>query len=139
MGGKAVRPAAPGDIPALVDMCQAFHAASGMPFEFDRDAMAEVLDRLIASDEATVLMTDRGVIGGMLNRGYCSRSYVYAVEMFWWSQGDGLALLRAFEEWAQQAGANEIRMTSLAALPRADRILRHVVYSPAEISYSKVI
>lgn len=120
-------------------MTEVFHAASGMPFAFDRAAMAEVLARLIASDDATVLMTQRGLIGGMLNTAYCAPSWVYAVEMFWWSQGDGLALLRAFEEWAQQAGANEIRMTSLAALPRADRILRHVGYSPAEISYSKVL
>jgi GNAT superfamily N-acetyltransferase len=135
----AVRLAAPGDIPALVDMCQAFHAASGMPFTFDRDAMANVLARLIEAEDATVLMTERGVIGGMLNTAYCAPSWVYAVEMFWWAKGDGLALLRAFEGWAQRAGANEIRMTSLAALPRADRILRHVGYSPAEISYSKVI
>lgn len=120
-------------------MCEAFHAASGLPFQFDRQAMGEVLDRLIKADTATVLMTDRGVIGGMLNPAYCAPSWVYAVEMFWWAKGDGLPLLRAFEDWAHHAGASEVRMTSLAALPRADSLLRRVGYSPAEISYSKVI
>jgi GNAT superfamily N-acetyltransferase len=139
MGGQAIRPATPEDIPALLDMTEAFHAASQLPCAFNRDAMAGVLARMIEADEATVLMTDRGVIGGMLNAAYCDPSWIYAVEVFWWSRGDGMALLRAFEEWAHRAGANEVRMTSLAALPRADRILRCVGYSPAEISYSKVV
>ncbi len=101
--------------------------------------MSEVLAKMIETDGATVLMTDRGVIGGAVHPAYCDPAWLYAVEMFWWAHGDGLALLRAFERWAQQAGAKEIRMTSLAALPRADRLLRCVGYSPAEISYSKVV
>lgn len=139
MGGEAVRAAAHDDIPALLEMGRAFHAASGMPFAFDVDVMTGVFTRMIDADEATVLMTDRGMIGGMLNPAYCDPSWVYAVEMFWWARGDGLALLHAFEEWAQNAGASEVRMTSLAALPRADGILRRVGYAPAEISYSKVV
>jgi GNAT superfamily N-acetyltransferase len=139
MGGQAVRPATAADIPALVDMGQAFHTASQLPCAYGRDIMAGVFARMIEADSAAVLMTDRGMFCGMLNPAYCDPSWVYAVEVMWWSRGDGMALLRAFEEWAQQAGAKEIRMTSLAALPRADRILRHVGYSPAEISYSKVV
>lgn len=134
-----VRPAAPGDIPALLKMGKAFHAESGMPFTFDLDVMAGVLARMIEDDRASVLMTERGVIGGILQPAYCDPSWVYAVEMFWWARGDGLALLRAFERWAQQAGASEVRMTSLAALPRADRLLRCVGYAPAEVSYSKAV
>lgn len=139
MGGEAIRHATPGDIPALLEMGQAFHAASGMAFRFDLDAMRDLLGKMIEADGAVILMTDRGVIGGMLNPAYCDPSWVYAVEMFWWAKGDGLALLRAFEDWAHHAGASEVRMTSLAALPRADAILRRVGYVPAEISYSKVV
>lgn len=110
-----------------------------MPFAFDLDVMDGVLTRMIGDGRASVLMTDRGVIGGILQPAYCDPSWVYAVEMFWWARGDGLALLRAFERWAQQAGASEVRMTSLAALPRADRLLRRVGYAPAEVSYSKAV
>ncbi len=132
-----VRPAAPDDIPALLAMGREFHAESRMPFAFNEDVMTDVLAKMI--DGGAVLMTDRGVIGGMLSPAYCDPTWLYAVEMFWWARGDGLALLRAFERWAQQAGAKEVRMTSLAALPRADRLLRCVGYTPAEVSYSKVI
>jgi len=134
-----VRPAALDDIPALLEMGKAFHAESMMPFAFNEDAMAAALRQMIESEGAAVLMTDRGVIGGAINPAYCDPSWLYAVELFWWAQGDGLKLLRAFEGWAQQAGAKEIRMTSLAALPRADRLLRCVGYAPAEVSYSKVV
>ena len=134
-----IRPATPGDIPALMEMGKAFHAESGMPFAFDLDAMGDVLARMIEAEGAAVLMADKGVIGGMVQPAYCDPAWLYAVEMFWWATGDGLALLRAFERWAQQAGAKEVRMTSLAALPRADRLLRCVGYDPAEVSYSKVI
>lgn len=134
-----MRPATPEDIPALLEMGRAFHAESGMPFSFDQDAVSGMLATMIEADGATVLMTDRGGIGGVLQPAYCDPKWTYAVELFWWARGDGLALLRAFERWAQQAGANEVRMTSLAALPRADRLIRRVGYEPAEVSYSKAV
>lgn len=134
-----IRPATQGDIPALLEMGRVFHAESGMAFRFDERAVEDFLGRMIESDGAVVLMTDRGGIGGVLTPAYCDPAWVYAVELFWWARGDGLALLREFERWAQQAGAAEVRMTSLAALPRADRILRRVGYAPAEVSYSKAV
>lgn len=132
-----VRLAALADIPTLMAMGRSFHAESGMPFAFNEEVMAQVFARMIEADGATILMTDKGLIGGMLNPAYCDPSWVYAVEMFWWARGDGMALLRAFEGWAAEVGANEIRMTSLANLPRADLLLRRYGYQPAEISYSK--
>lgn len=134
-----VRPATVEDIPDLLKMGKSFHAESKMPFAFRDDVMAGVLGNMVQSENAVVLMTERGVIGGALSAAYCDPEWLYAVELFWWARGDGLALLHEFERWAQQAGANEVRMTSLAALPRADRILRASGYEPAEISYSRVI
>lgn len=116
-----------------------FHADALLPCAFDLDAMATFLQQMIESESAAVLMTDRGVIGGAINPAYCDPSWTYAVELFWWAKGDGLKLLRAFEGWAQHAGAKELRMSSLATLTRADRLLRCVGYAPAETSYSKVI
>lgn len=132
-----IRPASLDDIPSLLAMGREFHAASGLPFSFDEAAMGRVLAGLIGSDQAVVLMTDRGVIGGALNPAYCDPSWIMAVELFWWAKGDGLALLRAFEDWAKEAGASEVRMTSIYDLPRADAILRRKGYRPLEISYGR--
>lgn len=134
-----MRAATAEDIPRLVEMGRKFHAASGMPFDYDGNAIAALLDQLIASDAGTVICSDAGVIGGMLSPAYCDPKWMMAVELFWWAERDGLALLRAFEEWAARVGAQEVRMTSLASLPRADAILRRKGYAPTEISYQKVI
>lgn len=132
-----MRPATVDDLPRLLEMGRKFHAQSGMAFGFDDSAVSELLTALIAN--GCVLMTERGVIGGMLNPAYCDPAWVMAVELFWWAEGDGLLLLKGFEEWAESVGASEVRMTSLASLPRADAILRRKGYAPAEISYQKVI
>ena len=133
-----IRPADRADIARLLEWGARFHAASGVPCRFDTDAMAVVLAKLIEAGQP-VLMHDHGVIGGVLTPAYCDPAWLIAVEMFWWADRDGLPLLRAFEDEAARRGAQEIRMTSLASLPRADAVLRRKGYAPTEISYSKVI
>lgn len=132
-----IRPATPEDIPALVDMGRKFHAASQMPMGFDPQAVEAFLGQLIP--QGGVFIGPRGAIGGALAPAYCDPAWVMAVELFWWAEGGGMGLLRAFEAWAVESGAREVRMTSLAALERADRLLRLVGYSPVEISYQKVL
>lgn len=134
-----MRAATEADIPAMLDMGADFHAASGARFGYDRDAMARVFAAMIEADTATVIVSDTGLIGGVLSPAYCDPAWIMAVEMFWWASGGGMALLKAFEAWATEQGAQEVRMTSLAALPKADAILQHKGYAPVEISYQKVI
>lgn len=127
------------DIPHLLEFGRRFHGLSGVSFRYDDDAISRLLEGMIGSESATVIMSDHGVIGGMLSPAYCDPQWMMAVELFWWAERDGLALLRAFEDWAAGVGAQEVRMTSLAALPRADGILKRKGYAPMEISYQKVI
>lgn len=130
-----MRQATEGDIPVLIERLRRFHGASGLASRFDPDASAGFLRGIIAA--GVVLISDRGCIGGVIAPHWCSPSWRMAVEMFWHADGDGMALLRGFEDWAREQGADEVRMTSLASLPRADRILRARGYAPAEISYSR--
>jgi len=126
------------DIPRLVEMLRAFHAASNQSAGYDDKAIAALISTMIDADTACILTSDAGLIGGMLNPAYCDPRWIMAVEMFWWAKGDGMTLLRGFEQWAGINGANEIRMTTLCNLPRADALLKHSGYTPSEISYSKV-
>lgn len=134
-----IRPATVADMPRLLELGHRFHAQSGVPFKFDDEAVTRLVEGLLESDAATVLISEHGLIGGMLSPAYCDPQWLMAVELFWWADRDGLALLRAFEAWAAGVGAQEVRMTSLAALPRADGILKRKGYAPMEISYQKVI
>jgi GNAT superfamily N-acetyltransferase len=134
-----IREAFGADMPRLMDMGRKFHAASGIGAELDEGALRGFLSGLLQNDSACILVGEHGTIGGVLVPAYFNPSWVMAVEAFWWAERDGLALLREFEAWAAKNGASEVRMTSLASLPRADAVLRRKGYSPIEISYQKVI
>ena len=134
-----MRRATADDLPRLLAMGRQFHAASGVSCPFDPDAVAAVLANMIGSENSCLIVSEAGAIGGMLAPAYCARSWTMAIEMFWWAERAGLHLLRAFEDWAREKGADEVRMTTLSALPRADLILRRKGYAPVEVSYTKVI
>jgi GNAT superfamily N-acetyltransferase len=134
-----IRPATLADLDQITAWGAEFHAASGMLAPFDAEATRVFVARLIEASGAVVLMHERGMIGGLLSPAYCAPQWVIAVELFWWAESGGMALLRAFEAWAKENGASEVRMTTLAALPRAEGVLKRAGYSPAELSHAKVI
>ena len=123
----------------MVNMLAAFHGASGIPAPFDAGATGGFVAALLNRDDAALIVADAGVIGGVIVPAWCAPQWRIAVELFWWAGRDGLALLRAFETWAHEAGAQEIRMSTLTALPRADGILRRKGYAATETSHAKVI
>lgn len=134
-----IRPGVEADIPRVLDMGAKFHAAGKIKAGYDREAVAALLADLIHSDKGCLLVSDFGMIGGALAPAYCDPAHIVAIELFWWAEKGGLQLMQRFEDWARATGAREIRMTSLATLPRADALLRRKGFEPAEISYQKVI
>lgn len=127
------------DVPRIVEMGARFHAQANLPSQYDRDAVAVFVSGLVAGQGSVVIASDSGMICGLLAPHYCDPDWVMAVELAWWATSGGLALLSAFEEWARERGAKEIRMTTLCALDRAEKIITRKGYAPTEISYSKVI
>jgi len=120
----------------LVAMGRRFFAASELPGEFDATAFLDTVARIEA--DGGLFTSPKGMLGGVIAPGWCAPDWTAAVELFWWAEdGQGLRLLRRFEEWAKDRGANEIRMTTLAAMPRAEKLLRG--YRRTETSWSKVI
>ena len=137
---KPVRRATHDDIPRLVVMGRKFHEKAEIPAPYSEAATSNLLAGLIDSPDGAVFVTDAGMIGGMLAPAYCSTDWRMAVELFWWAEDrSGLRLLAMFEKWAQNSGANEIRMTTIAGLETATRILDRRGYRPIEISHIKVI
>lgn len=135
-----IRTATLGDMPFLLDCARKFHGASGWKCEFNPAASEQTITSLIRGDEATIIRSPSGMIGGQIAPFYASPDWRAAVELFWWAEGgSGRALLAAFEMWAKDMNADEIRMTSLASLPRADGLLKRLGYAPAEISYTKAV
>jgi hypothetical protein len=121
-------------------MGRRFFAATGHPAEYDPEAVAAMLGRMLDDENAAVFVTPGGMIGGVLMPLYCSPGWIVAAELFWWAEDrSGLKLLRRFEQWGAERGAREIRMTTLQGLPAAETILARRGYVPAEASHSRMI
>lgn len=117
-------------------MARAFFEASGQPGEFDADSAATFMAGVMQM--GVVLRSDSGFIGGQIIPNHVAKGRSLAVELAWWAtDGKGRDLLRAFEQWARENGASEVRMTSLAAIPRSGRLLQAMGYAPVEISHTK--
>ena len=132
-----IRKATGADVPQLVAWFYDFHRAANARFPFDPEYSAEFMHGLI--DGGVVLTNGRGMIGGMIVPVFCSPAWRQAHELFWWAESGGIGLLRAFEDWAKGEGAQEVRMSSLASLPRAGAILRRKGYAASETNFSKVL
>lgn len=133
-----IRKATEADIEDLVEMGASFHAAAKHPSRYNPEHARDLLEAMFK--QGAVFRSDKGMIGGLLSPAYCNRNWLMAVELFWWSEDrQGLKLLRAFERWAKDVGADEVRMTTLASHPDVETIISRMGYAPAEISHVKVL
>lgn len=133
----SIRSATLHDLPLILEFSEKFHKQANQPFPFNREASEQFASALIANDNAEVFISDHGMIGGILTPSPFSSRWVMAVELAWWAEKGGIKLLKTFEDWARKKGANEVRMTSLATLDRADTLLKRLSYTPVEVSYRK--
>lgn len=131
-----IRPATPADLPDLMPMARAFFDASQQPGDFDEEWVAHFMAAMMQT--GVILRSDHGFIAGQIAPHHVAKGRSMAIELAWWAtDGKGRGLLRAFEEWARENGASEVRMTSLAAIPRSGRLLQAMGYAPVEISHTK--
>jgi hypothetical protein len=95
------------DVPALVELARREHGASpwagGMLF--DSAVATETAMGFIRHIGKTLVVGERSYLAGFLQPLGFSRDMI-AVEFAWYAEdGQGLQLLRFFEDWARQMGA----------------------------------
>lgn len=130
------------DIPRILDMGSDFIAAARWPggTGYDEDRVKPVIERMIASDEAVIFLSNHGMLGGLLYDHHFFGGLM-AQEMFWFAERNGVDLLRSFEGWARQKGASAILMANMSHIndDRMAKIYARLGYSPTERHYAKVI
>lgn len=136
-----VREATPEDFDAILEIGQRFHAFS--PWRdrpFDADATRDMLNRMMASDDAVLLWNGTGILGGIVAPIYFGGGIV-AQELFWFADRSGRELLDAFEAWAAGKGAAGVLMISLAIDERTDQRMEAIYqrrgYALRERTYYK--
>lgn len=133
----SVRPAVEADIPRLLGYAEQFLAYHPMMRALPRDlgAIEATLRRMMTSDEAVLLVHDRGVIGGVLSPVWASPSVLVATELFWWAELGGRPLMKAFETWAQSKGASVVNMIAIMGERDVTPIYDRAGYVPTELSF----
>lgn len=117
-----VRAATHDDILWIVDMIEDLRAAVDGMMPVSRPWTASVVAGLIDNPQAAVFVSDGGFIAGLIQPTVINPAPV-ALENGWFARdGSGLALLRAFEAWATEQGAEMVKMSTGAVGPDLGRM-----------------
>lgn len=104
-----IRYATTSDIGRIVEMAEREHARSlWADHPFDAAYTQDLARSLVEMFGATVLMSERGYLAGMVQPMGFSRALMAIEYAFYCEDGQGLALLRAFEQWAHRMGARYV-------------------------------
>ena len=137
-----VREATQEDIDQVLEYSTKFLQAFKCPVNLDKHATRVWLERLIASPNGVVLMTERGAFGAIAQPKYYDPKDTAAIELFMYAEdGRGLEQIKAFEGWARKQGAST---TVLANFPtkRAqtlEALYRRRGYRLMETAYARPI
>mgnify|MGYP000894854066 CR=1 len=136
-----LREATLADMPELVRMGRAFHAAAKLDIEFDDSTFRDLCAQLIEADGALLLIDDGAMLAALCFPIYFNASALVAQELFWWvdpdKRGAGIRLLQRAEQWAKEKGAVTLQMIALDELSgeSVGRLYERRGYRPLERSY----
>lgn len=124
-------------MPRLLGYAQSFLTYHPITSHFPRDmaAVEAVLRRLLTADDGVLLVTDHGAIGGMLSPMWCAPDVKIALELFWWADSGGLSLMRAFQTWAKDRGADMIQVAMIVGRKDVSTIYDRMGFMPVELSF----
>ena len=143
-----IRPATVEDLHRLEPLAREFYASSEVLKRFNTDLFVSTWIRLLDQNGVIFLLEDGssivGALGGVLYGDPYSGDAI-ATEFFWFVSAKarggrgGLQLLQAFERWARDRGALEVRMVHLMdSMPgKLERVYKHFGFKPIEVHYSK--
>lgn len=133
-----IRKATKDDLDAVVSFGSDFHAYSPWrEIAFNRVATKEFCGKLI--DGGVILISETGIIGGLMNPLYFNPSYNVACELFWWATSGGRDLMKAFEDWAKENNASAFQFSSLGddKAERMAQLFDRAGYRRVETGYFK--
>ncbi len=135
-----IRPATIDDFPMMLEMGRAFAEEAGVIARVGWDD-ASVIDTLeTLMDSGILLVSERGMIGGVIFPHPFNRDCVVFSEIFWRAEdGQGRALLAEAERLAIERGANVSTMGAMDGMERTQRLYGMLGYKYGEAQFMKVL
>ncbi len=117
-----IRLATDADVMRVVDLIEDLRTAVDGMMPVSRPWTASVVASLIQNPQGLVFVSDGGFIAGCIQQTVINPSPV-AMELGWFARDrSGMALLRAFEAWAAEQGAEMVKMSTGAVGPDLGRV-----------------
>ncbi|WP_149343232.1 GNAT family N-acetyltransferase [Neorhizobium sp. P12A] len=130
----------------VLTMAKAFHAASGLPFQFSAPhADALFRSSLTDPDRACLVYDVSGIARGVLAAQAGAHQFAaikVASEIMWWIDPNNrgsvaLKMLAAYEDWARDRGCAFAAMVGLGSDPAVGALYERRGYQPAERHFMK--
>ena len=141
-----IRRAVASDKLRVLSMAKAFHAASGLPFQFSA-AHADALfcASLVDDDRLCLVFAPEETTHGVLVAHAGMHPFApikVASELMWWVDPDhrgvsATKMLNAYETWARERGCKFAGMVGLGAAPSTARLYDRRGYAPVERHFMK--
>lgn len=136
-----IRNAGLDDIPAIVEMGAKMAAKAKLDAHigYDRKSVAQTLEFLINNPDGILICDDDGMIGGLCHPHPFNLKVKVGQELFYYSEGNGKALLDECEAQARKLGVKFWTMICEETMrPKAvGRLYEKRGYVPLEHSYIK--
>ena len=135
-----IRHATVDDIPWLLVMGRAFAEDAGVVSRvgWDDASVTDTLETLIEDENGILLVSERGMIGGLLSPHPFNHAVMVFAELFWRAEdGQGRALLNEAEYIARERGANVSAMIAMDGMDRTKRLYGRLGYEFCEAQFMK--
>lgn len=142
-----IRTATPDDVFDILILAKEFSKEAPQSHKWDKEKTEQFILSALQNTNMTIFVIDvdgeiEGALVGLLSELYMSYT-VQATELAWFVSKDyrgkpaSLKLIKAFEKWAKESGANQVGMGDIEGISSLEKLYNRLGYERAETVYLK--
>ena len=142
-----IRTATPDDVFDILILAKEFSKEAPSSHKWNKDKTEQFLVSALQNTNMEIFVIDvggeiEGALVGLLSELYMSHT-VQATELAWFVSKDyrgkpaSIRLMKAFEKWAKESGANQVGMGDIEGISSLENLYNRLGYERAETVYLK--
>lgn len=142
-----IRTATPDDVFDILILAKEFSKEAPQSHKWNKEKTEQFILSALQNTNMTIFVIDvdgeiEGALVGLLSELYMSYT-VQATELAWFVSKDyrgkpaSLKLIKAFEKWAKESGANQVGMGDIEGISSLEKLYNRLGYKRAETVYLK--
>ena len=142
-----IRTATPDDVFDILILAKEFSKEAPSSHKWNKDKTEQFLVSSLSNTNMEIFVIDvggeiEGALVGLLSELYMSHT-VQATELAWFVSKDyrgkpaSIRLIKAFEKWAKESGANQVGMGDIEGISSLENLYNRLGYERAETVYLK--